>query len=89
MSRLWQTMKQEAGRDDVPYPEHNPRGVPKPRQGGGLLAWRSRQKRGEIMRPSTFEKIERKASVAGATNPKAVAGAAYWKTAHKKFRGKK
>lgn len=22
--RIWATMKQEAGRDDVPYPKHNP-----------------------------------------------------------------
>ncbi len=24
MARLWATLKQEAGRDDIPYPEHNP-----------------------------------------------------------------
>ena len=24
MSRLWQKLKQEAGRDDISYPEHNP-----------------------------------------------------------------
>jgi len=59
---------------------------PKPRQGGGMLAWRSRQKRGAIMKPSTFEEIEKKATAAGATNPKAVAGAAYWKTAEAKFK---
>ena len=24
MARLWQTLKQERGTDDVPYPTHNP-----------------------------------------------------------------
>lgn len=24
MARLWQSLKQEAGRDDIPYPTHNP-----------------------------------------------------------------
>jgi len=24
MARLWQTLKQAAGRDDIPYPPHNP-----------------------------------------------------------------
>lgn len=37
------------------------RGKPKARKGKGLLAWRSRQKRGAIMKPSTFEKIKEKA----------------------------
>lgn len=64
------------------------RGKPKPRKGKGLLAWRSRQKRGAIMKLSTFEKIKRKATAAGATNPEAVAGAAYWATAKAKFREK-
>jgi len=50
-----------------------------------LLAWRRRQKRGAIMKPSTFEKIKEKAAAAGAANPEAVAGAAYWKTAKEKY----
>jgi len=61
------------------------RGKPKPRKGKGMLAWRSRQKRGKIMRPSTFEAIKRKAAAAGATNPEAVAGKAYWRTAKSKY----
>lgn len=63
-----------------------PGGIPEPRKGKSLLAWRSRQERGEIMRPSTFEAIKRKAAQAGATSPEAVAGAAYWKTARAKYR---
>ena len=51
-----------------------------------LLKWRRRQKPGAIMKPSTFEEIERKAEVAGMRNPEAVAGASYWTTAKKKFR---
>ena len=39
-----------------------PRGKPNPRQGKGLNAWRSRQERGAIMKPSTFQAIERKAA---------------------------
>lgn len=61
------------------------KGKPKPRQGEGMLAWRSRQKPGAIMRPSTFEKIKHKAAASGATNPEAVAGKAYWRTAKAKF----
>lgn len=40
------------------------------------------------MKPSTFEKIERKAAAGGARSPEAVAGAAYWKTAKAKYKGK-
>ena len=63
------------------------RGKPKPRKGKGLLAWRSRQKPGAIMKPSTFEKIKRKARGAY-KSPEAVAGATYWKTAKLKFKRK-
>lgn len=51
----------------------------------GLRAWRSHQKRGAIMKPSTFKSIEKSAAAHGASNPKAVAGAAYWKAAKKKY----
>jgi hypothetical protein len=51
----------------------------------GLREWREKQKPGAIMRPSTFEEIERKAKAAGADDPKAVAGAAYWTTARAKY----
>jgi len=51
----------------------------------GLLRWRE-QKPGRVMRPSTFKKIERGAAAQGARNPRAVAGAAYWKTAREKYR---
>lgn len=53
------------------------------------LRWRRRQKRGAIMKPSTFLAIERKAKASGATNPAAVAGAQYWKTERAKFKGRK
>jgi hypothetical protein len=54
-----------------------------------LLKWRKRQKRGKIMKPSTFKEIERKAAASGATNPSAIAGKAYWQTARKKFAQRK
>lgn len=50
------------------------------------LDWRKKQKRGAIMKPSTFQNIEAKAKAAGAKNPAAVAGAAYWQTAAAKYR---
>ncbi len=65
-----------------------PRGKPKPRAGKGLNAWRSRQKRGAIMKPSTFKDIVKKAKAAGASDPEKVAGAAYWKTAKAKYKKK-
>jgi hypothetical protein len=49
------------------------------------LAWRAKQKKGAIMKPETFKAIERKAAAAGATNPAAVAGHAYWVTAKEKY----
>jgi len=66
-----------------------PRGKPKPRAGKGLNAWRSRQKPGAIMKPTTFKSITKKAKAGGAKDPEAVAGAAYWKTAKAKFGKKK
>ncbi len=42
-----------------------------------LLSWRKKQKRGAIMKPSTFKSIEKKAAASGASNPSAVAGFAY------------
>lgn len=65
------------------------RGKPKPRRGKGMLAWRSRQEPGAIMRPAIFERIERRAEAAGARSPEAVAGAAYWQTARAKYRQRK
>lgn len=53
-----------------------------------LRTWRGKQKEGAIMKPSTFKKIERKAASAGARNPKAVAGKAYWTTAKAKYRAR-
>jgi len=52
----------------------------------GLLEWRKKQSRGAIMKPSTFKKIEASAEDKGYRDPKAVAGAAYWKTAESKFK---
>lgn len=52
----------------------------------GLRAWRRKQKRGAIMRPSTFVEIESKARRAGYADPQAVAGRAYWTTAKAKYR---
>jgi len=45
-----------------------------------LLEWRETQRRGSIMRPSTFKKIVQKAKRAGYKDPYAVAGKAYWTT---------
>jgi len=44
-----------------------------------LLKWRKKQKRGAIMKPSTFKKIAEKSG-------SKVAGAAYWKAAEKKHK---
>lgn len=55
----------------------------------GLLKWRSKQKEGAIMKPSTFKSIEKKAAARGARDPKAVAGAAYWSTAESKYAKRK
>jgi hypothetical protein len=54
-----------------------------------MLKWRRKQARGKIMKPSTFKSIEKSAEAAGATNPKAVAGKAYWRTAKAKYSASK
>ena len=54
-----------------------------------LRKWRKKQKRGAIMDPGTFKDIEESARESGADDPKAVAGAAYWRTARKKFKERK
>lgn len=51
-----------------------------------VLTFRERQRRGAIMHPSTFAEIEREAAAGGARDPRAVAGAAYWKTLAAKYR---
>ena len=67
------------------------RGKPKPRKGNDLLAWRSRQKTGAIMKPSTFEKIEEEEKKKGLSGERAekAAGAAYWRAARKKYKQSK
>ena len=64
------------------------RGKPKPRRGKGFLAWRSRQPEGAIMKPSTFEEIEKSAKEGGLSAERAAkaAGASYWQAAKKKYR---
>ena len=57
----------------------------KPKTSAGLRKWRADQPRGAIMKPATFEKIKTRAAASGATNPDAVAGAAYWRTAKAKY----
>lgn len=61
-----------------------PRGTPKPRKGSDKWAWRSRQKKGAIMRPSTFKKIS-KESPGGDS----AAGAAYQRALNAKFKASK
>jgi hypothetical protein len=48
-----------------------------------LLKWRRKQKRGAIMKPSTFADIA--SSSGGGTKGKRIAGAIYWKTARRKY----
>lgn len=74
------------------------RGKPKPRKGSDLAAWRSRQKPGAIMKPSTFaeiaqeaaEKLEKKgiSPAQAKIRGKKQAGEAYWEAAEAKS-GKK
>jgi len=57
-----------------------------------LLKWRKKQKRGAIMKPSTFEGIVQNCiSEKGWSRERCekVAGKAYWKTARVKFRKSK
>jgi len=54
------------------------------------LKWREKQEPGSIMHPATFKAIKKAAKAAGAKDPEAVAGAAYWATVkakHKKAKG--
>jgi len=54
-----------------------------------MKAWKKRQPRGAIMKPSTFKKIERKAAGSGRyRSAKAVAGKAYQRTLRAKFKGR-
>lgn len=53
------------------------------------LAWRAKQKPGSIMHPKTFKAIKRAAAKAGARDPEAVAGAAYWATVKAKHKAAK
>jgi len=54
------------------------------------LEFRTHQRRGAIMNPKTFEKIERRAEKEYGSKERAqkVAGAAYWKTLESKFKSK-
>lgn len=54
-----------------------------------MLKWRNKRKEGSIMKPSTVKSIESKAAASGATDPKAVAWSAYWKTLKAKYRNSK
>src|SRR5216683_2758997 len=54
------------------------------------LKWREKQEPGSIMHPATFKAIKKAAKAAGAKDPEAVAGSAYWATVkakHKKAKG--
>ncbi len=52
------------------------------------LDWRKKQKRGAIMKPKTFKKIEQKSEAEGhsAKIAKEIAGSAYWTTEKSKFK---
>jgi hypothetical protein len=67
------------------------RGKPKPRKGKGMLAWRSRQKTGAIMKPSTFLSIKEGEMERGLNEKRATkaAGAAYWAAAKAKYKERK
>lgn len=56
-----------------------------------LLNWRSKQKRGAIMKPDTFESIKKKSMKSGLSKMAAtnIAGKAYWSTAKLKFKRSK
>ena len=65
-----------------------PRGIPKPRKGKGMYAWRSRQPKGAIMKPETFDKIVAAAQEKyhiSKERGKKVAGKAYKTTLKKKY----
>lgn len=54
-----------------------------------ILKWRQKQRPHAIMSPETFEEIKKRAKKAGASNPEAVAGHAYWQTVKAKYRARK
>lgn len=49
-------------------------------ESSALLAWRKKQPKGAIMAPATFDKIAKNSK-----GGKRAAGAAYWRTAERKF----
>jgi len=52
-----------------------------------IRQWRGKQRRGAIMRPSTFKKIQARGSRKyGTKRGKKIAGAAYWRTVKAKYR---
>lgn len=51
-----------------------------------VLEFREKVPKGKIMKPSTFKAIEKKAKRGKYKKPRAVAGAAYWKTVKAKYR---
>lgn len=50
-----------------------------------MIQWRRKQKPQSIMTTEKFEEIKERAAAGGATNPEAVAGSSYWKTARAKY----
>lgn len=67
------------------------KGNPKHRKGAGMLAWRSRQEAGAIMKPPTFEDIKKSEMERGLSEERATkaAGSAYWASARKKYKERK
>ncbi len=61
----------------------------KGKEPASVVEYRRKQKRGGIMKPETFQAIKEGARRRGATDPEAVAGAAYWNTAEAKARRSK
>jgi hypothetical protein len=51
-----------------------------------MREWRAHQGPGDIMKPSTFETIRRRAAASGARNPEEVAGKAYWGAVKAQFK---
>jgi hypothetical protein len=57
----------------------------------GLRRWRREQKKGAIMKSSTFEKIKESEEARGLSEERATkaAGATYWRAARKKYKERK
>jgi hypothetical protein len=53
-----------------------------------LLVLKAKQRKGSIMKPVTFKGIVAEAKRRGYRNPKAVAGAAYWRVVKAKYKGR-